>query len=118
MKRTPLKRKSYLQSKTKLKKTKFSAKSKKVDEGKELRKELYAELEMQGINSCELRGRLGQCSGKMFPSLAHSLKRRHIKTDEEMREVIFCCIPEHEILEAMKPIDMYNLVREVITNRK
>lgn len=83
----------------------------------ELRKELYIELAAQGITSCELAGRLGQCTGKLFPSLAHSLKRMHIKTDEEMREIIFCCIPEHEILEAMKPADMYNLVREVINAR-
>lgn len=125
LKKTPLKRVSRLTSKTRLKSTKESKKnfgkkttqkpikSKSVDKWKTLRIELYDELASQGITSCELK--YENCSGKLFPSLAHSKKRRHIKTDAEMREVIFACVNCHTIIEYSK--DMYEIVTDTINRR-
>lgn len=80
-----------------------------------LRTELYEELAAQGIVSCELHGRFGECTHNMFLSLAHSRKRRDIKTESDMREVILCCVSEHQIIEYLP--NMYEIVTDIIKNR-
>jgi hypothetical protein len=80
-----------------------------------LRKILYAELAEKGITSCELKGRFAECTGNLFLSLAHSKKRRDIKTEADMREVILCCCSEHQVIEYLP--NMYNIVTEVIAHR-
>lgn len=110
LKRTKLKRgNKKLQSKTKLKT------GKKTDAWSKLRTILYAELAEQGITSCELR--YENCTGRVFPSLAHSKKRRFILSDAEMREVIFACVGCHEKIEYLPKEEMHKIVTSIIKSR-
>lgn len=112
---TKLQSKSRLKSNTKLKSNGKKIKSKAVDAWAKLRTQIFIELAEQNINSCELR--YENCAGSMFGSLAHSKKRRDIKTDDEMREVIWCCCPCHMQIEALPKEQMFVIVTETIKNR-
>lgn len=69
-----------------------------------------------GITVCELR--CEGCWKDNALSFAHSLKRRHIKTIEEEQEVILCCVPCHDLIEALPPWRMAEVVRLLIFERR
>lgn len=122
LKKTPLKSKSTLKAKTILK-SKSSLKpkkaikrgGKKTDEWAEARKNILRDFESRGIISCELR--LSGCLGNLFLSLAHSRKRRNIKTAEDLYEVVLACQNCHEIIEYSGIENMYTYVKEAIRRR-
>lgn len=116
LKRTPINRSSKpLKSKTKLKSSTKLKPGKKTKDWSNLRKVLYEELAEKGITSCELQ--YENCTGRVFPSLAHSKKRRFIESDLEMREVIFACVGCHEKIEYLPKEEMYEIVIGIIKSR-
>lgn len=53
----------------------------------------------------------------MYPTFAHSLRRRRITDKEQMQEVIWICQHDHSILDAKKEYETYAIVRKVINSR-
>lgn len=82
-----------------------------------VRRNLKAEFEKQGIVACEF-GISEQCTPLNFLSFAHSLKRRFIETEEQLRECGLACFACHQILdERMTHDEMFATVRGVIESR-
>jgi hypothetical protein len=105
-----------LKSTTKLKNSGKRIKSKAVDAWSKLRAEIFLELAEHNITSCELRLN-DECLGNLFLTCCHSMKRRFIKTDEQMREVCLACVKCHEAVEFLPSEKMYKIVTETIKNR-
>lgn len=108
-------RRVSLKRSTGLKRSRSTLKSSKQNAWKQLRKELFEELASLGISSCELM--LPECTGRLMLTLAHSKKRRKIKTDAELREVIVACSSCHYKIEYLPENEMYSIVLKVIENR-
>lgn len=113
--KTGLKSKTSLKARSSLKKSFKKMRSKKVDEWKALRTSIYEELATLGVNSCELR--LDGCLGSFALGLAHSKKRMHIKTSEEMREVVLACTACHDHIENLPKQQMEDIVKLTILKR-
>jgi hypothetical protein len=112
----PLKSKTRLKSKSRLSSKKKLGAGKKTKEWNTVRQEIYDELSLLGINSCE--GHLSpQCTGNFALGLAHSKKRREIKNDNEFREVALLCVKCHEHLEYGDKDIMEETIKEIIKNR-
>jgi hypothetical protein len=92
----------------------LKARGKKVDAWEQTRKELVERFERAGITHCELQW--NGCFKNNFLSFAHSKKRRYIKSQEELEEVLLCCTPCHDRLEYGG--NMYETVRRVIASRR
>lgn len=90
----------------------------KVNAWIKTRRQLSAEFLERGITSCELN-LLPDCKRDTWLSFAHSLKRRFIKTDAELRECILCCTPCHDELDLkMTHEEMRLTVQGIIERRK
>lgn len=50
-------------------------------------------------------------------SFAHSLKRRHIHSEELMKEVACLCLKCHMAIEARPESEMTRFIRNIIANR-
>lgn len=68
-----------------------------------------------GIESCELRW--DNCTGWMYPTFAHSLRRRFISTTDEMQAVILACINCHTELDRLELDETEFIVNEIIKRR-
>lgn len=68
-----------------------------------------------GINSCELK--LDNCTGQMYPTFAHSLRRRFISTVDEMQTVILACINCHTKLDSLELDETESIVTNIIKRR-
>lgn len=80
------------------------------------RARLKIEFEQMGVTECELRYP-GTCWHDYALGFAHSKKRRFLKR-HELKHVILCCNPCHNILESL-PHDLMEVeVDQVIRNRK
>lgn len=88
------------------------AKNRKWDK---VRAEIKPEFERLGITTCELKW--SGCFNYTFLGFAHSKRRRFIKTDEEMREVILACQRCHETLDRKTHEETERIVKEVIRGR-
>ncbi len=111
MKRSPIKKRNTLKSKKGLKKL-----GKKAINWIAVRAELVEEFKSKGIEICEAQ--LEDCLVDKFLAFAHSKKRREIKNDYELREVILCCTICHEKLDfKMSKERMQKIVLEIIDNR-
>lgn len=89
---------------------------KKAREWDQARAKLKVAFERAGVTRCELRSAV--CEGNYFLGFAHSLRRRFITTPEHLNEVILCCSPCHEVLDAHKADDVAKRVREIIAARE
>ena len=69
-----------------------------------------------GIVQCELN--YPKCSGTFGLGFAHSKRRRLIKNDQELREVIRACNSCHDILDAKPHAETRMIVKAIIRNRK
>lgn len=72
---------------------------------------LKRDFEREGITRCE------RCGSDYFLTPAHSLKRRHITSRTQMREVALSCQPCHEALELTGEAKMYPAIRAIIAGR-
>lgn len=89
---------------------------KKSKEWSKARKELLEDLEILGIEkTCEVV--YDGCLGSMFLTLAHSLRRRKIETEDELKQVIYACSQCHEKLDALPQEETERIVKEIIRNR-
>ena len=77
---------------------------------------LRKRFQKAGIDYCELH--YAGCWVNNNLSFAHSMKRRKIRTQEELEEVIVACVPCHQILEVKPPEEMLRIVRETIKERE
>ena len=80
-----------------------------------VRRQLKCEFVGRGITTCELR--LPGCLIDNQLSFAHRYKRRHIATLEELRVVILCCVPCHNVIELNGEAKMCRIVNSVIAGR-
>jgi hypothetical protein len=87
-------------------------KTSKVNKWDKVRAELKKEFERLGVTCCEM------CGGNFALSFAHSLKRRFITTDEQLREVALLCQACHTRVEHSGHENMYDAITRVILNRK
>jgi hypothetical protein len=92
----------------------LKARGEKTDAWEMTREELKARFQAAGVTQCELQWK--DCFKNNFLSFAHSKKRRYITSQEELEEVLLCCLNCHRILEYSPK--MYETVREVIAKRK
>lgn len=76
------------------------------------RRELKAEFDRRGIRNCE------HCGTGFGLTFAHSLKRKDIKTAEQMKECALLCLPEHMRIEQLPPAEMAKEVRAYIAKRE
>lgn len=76
---------------------------------------LKPRFEHAGITSCEVRGE--NCTGRMFLTPAHSLKRRNCVTVELLSEVVLACQSCHAAIEILKEAHMATVVRGIIDAR-
>lgn len=123
MKRTPLKRKNSLKkSGQSLKKKTLKRGTKKIRSGHKTSDWIKAKRKIKenfaaiGLNYCEAR--YDGCLGASFLTLAHSLKRRNIHSEEKLHEVALLCTSCHNIVECMKESEMYEIINQLIKNRK
>lgn len=65
--------------------------------------------------TCEAK--LEGCTGELYLTLAHSKKRRDIKTPEELREVALLCSTCHGIVDAWKKENTEFFIKRIIQNR-
>jgi hypothetical protein len=72
---------------------------------------LKREFERAGITRCE------RCGSDYFLTPAHSLKRRHITSRTQMREVALLCVRCHEHFELQGEAKMCPAIRAVIASR-
>jgi hypothetical protein len=84
----------------------------KVDKWNKVRAELKKEFERLGVTYCEM------CGGSFALSFAHSLKRRFITTDEQLREVALLCQACHTQVEHSGHENMRDAITRIILNRK
>ena len=114
--KTRLKSKKLLKSNTKLKsKTKLSSgnRTKKWDELKiDLKNHFKNVLK---ITNCEAK--LDGCWVNNGLTFAHAKKRRYIE-DNELGNVILCCIHCHTLIEQYPHSEMQSFVETAINNRK
>ena len=80
------------------------------------RLQLKKKFSRMGIEHCELNYK--GCWNNNALSFAHSMKRRKITSQEDLEEVILCCVPCHEILERKPAEEMLRIVRETIKKRE
>lgn len=112
MKRSSLKAKKGLS-----KSSSFNRKpSKKTEKWLEVRAQTLSYLNSVGITSCELV--YEDCTRDRFLTLAHSKKRRFIKDDSELAQVILACSSCHYKIEYLPKEDMYSIVVSTINKRK
>lgn len=111
MKKTPLKRTRSLKSSNNSFKSKVGKKTLKWIE---VRKELVEQFASKGIDSCEAK--LFGCYGRYTAHFAHRMKRRYIKTEDELRFVAYLCNncdPEYSQKDYL-----YLFVTKIVENRK
>lgn len=80
-----------------------------------LRAKAKVAFERAGVTTCEVQ-RPG-CWRDNGLGWAHSLKRRHITTEEQRREVVLSCNACHDSIEILPEDVMYRIVREIILRR-
>lgn len=93
----------------------FPKRGKKTREWEKVRAKLKTAFEEAGITRCEI-GCTG-CWRDDGLGFAHSLKRRDIKTMEQMLECALACNACHDVIEAMPHARMADVVRSVIARR-
>lgn len=82
----------------------------------QVRRQIKPKFTSAGINYCELSWE--KCEWPKTKTFAHSLRHRFIATKEQMEEVILTCQKCHAQLDA-NPLEVtYDIVREVINNRR
>jgi len=115
LRRTQLKSKSGLKSKTKLRKKLIKKRGKRSDIRKDYNKQIMEFFITNSIQSCEAG--LEGCLISNFLTIAHSKKSRKILSREDWTEVILACTSCHSIFEAWKPEEMESFVKEKIQKR-
>jgi hypothetical protein len=106
-----------LTSKSRLQRSKARIRVGKVfSKWSEVRISVLQSLLDEGIQTCELE--LEDCTHGMFLTLAHSKKRRFIKSEEELAEVIVACSGCHDKIEAFSKEKMYATVLKTIASRR
>jgi hypothetical protein len=83
---------------------------KKSKANKKNNAELKRIFEGLQITFCE------RCGNKFGLTFAHSLKRRFIQTDEQMKEVAVLCVPCHQFVERQP--DMTAIIQSIISRRQ
>ena len=111
-------KRSFLKAKKRLNKSpSFSRKpSKKTEKWLEVKAQILKHLNSVGITCCELG--YEDCTRDRFLTLAHSKKRRFIKDDSELAQVILACSSCHYQIEYLPKEDMYNIVVDTINKRE
>lgn len=83
----------------------------------ELRITHNIQLHKLGIHRCEVM--IGtRCTKTRFLTWAHSKKSRFLVTSKDWMEAARCCLPCHEVIEAMSHEKMAKIVRDAIARRK
>ncbi len=91
-------------------------KSTRSTERQKWHKELLADWQSKGINSCEFN--YDGCMQTFGQALAHSKKRRFITTKEDYEEVGLACIKCHEKLDlVLSHEEMEAEVKRIIESR-
>jgi hypothetical protein len=75
------------------------------------RRKLKVKFERMGVTRCEV------CNAAFPLGFAHRLKRRFIKTDDELLTVALLCNPCHERIEFSGHDNMYQRISEIIEQR-
>lgn len=104
-----------------MKRSRISPTGKKGREWANVRRQIIAQLERQGIVYCEFG--FDGCTRNDYLSLAHSMKRRFLGSGDDrkwrIREVALACWNCHRILdEVMSHEEMAEAVREAIAARR
>ena len=116
LRRTPLKSKKGIErARARLRRSLLRRAGKKGKRWTKVRAELKREFLAMGVTACE--GRWEGCMGDDGLTFAHSLKRRHITTDAQMREVVCLCVICHDRIEVMGEERMSGIVRGIIAAR-
>jgi hypothetical protein len=74
-------------------------------------RELKKIFENLGISWCE------ECGSTFHLTYAHSMKRRFIQTDQQMKEVALLCLNCHDRIEHLPHSEMYQKITEIIALR-
>jgi hypothetical protein len=81
-----------------------------------VRRQLKCQFAGMGVTTCELR--LPGCMFDNGLGFAHRLKRRHIHTTEELRNVILICNNRHDVIELQGEAKMARIFDSVIAGRE
>ncbi len=81
-----------------------------------MNRRLKAELTKLGIHECEIQIK-GRCVRSIMLSFAHSKKSRFLITDQDWLEAALCCIPCHDVIEALPHDQMKEAVLAAISRR-
>lgn len=119
--RSPLKRKKALTSKTQIRSSKTLNKNAKFTNSAKIQEwdEVRADLKLQfqnvlKITECEAK--LSDCWVNNGLTFAHAKKRRYL-SKEELYDVILCCIQCHTTIENYQHSQMQEFVETIINNR-
>jgi hypothetical protein len=88
---------------------------KNVLDWSETKKSLTCLFAQGSVTCCEIN--LPGCKRESFLTFAHSRKRRHIKTQQQLEEVVLACVLCHMRIEALPEPKMTEIVQEIIRER-